>query len=180
MRRRVFFVTSRAACRWNRMLLARENVDSPPAAIVVATEHKARCASVWQPMGPVDSKSQVILALLWPTLFKVRAQPMHFTFMWIPWITPIYPLFKSSRLLPLLWQHDSVQSPIFCRADTRATFDVFIWINQNDILLVFLRLLRFVVALLLHCTIKFYGCTDYVWYRMRNGGMPSNYCVAPQ
>ena len=33
----------------NRMLLAQENVDTPLAAIVVATEHNARCASVWQP-----------------------------------------------------------------------------------------------------------------------------------
>ena len=45
MRQRALFVTSRAACRWNRMLPARENVDSPVAAIRVATEHSAWCAS---------------------------------------------------------------------------------------------------------------------------------------
>ena len=32
MRQRALFVTSRAACCWNRMLPARENVDSPFAA----------------------------------------------------------------------------------------------------------------------------------------------------
>ena len=41
MRQRAFFVTNRAAWRWNKMLLARENVDSPFAAMVVATEHNA-------------------------------------------------------------------------------------------------------------------------------------------
>ena len=49
MRQRALFVTSRAACCWNWMLLARENVDSPLAGIVVATEHNARCASGCQP-----------------------------------------------------------------------------------------------------------------------------------
>ena len=49
MRQRALFVTSRAAWRWNGMLLARESVDSPLAAIVVATEHNARCASGCQP-----------------------------------------------------------------------------------------------------------------------------------
>ena len=33
------------------MLLARENVDSPLAAIVAATEHNARCASGYQPLS---------------------------------------------------------------------------------------------------------------------------------
>ena len=42
MRQRALFVTSAAACRWNRMPLARENVDNPLAAIVVATEHNAQ------------------------------------------------------------------------------------------------------------------------------------------
>ena len=41
MRQRALFVTSRAAWRWNKMLLARENVDSPLSAMVVATEHNA-------------------------------------------------------------------------------------------------------------------------------------------
>ena len=41
MRQITLFVTSRAAWRWNKMLLARENVDSPLAAMVVATEHEA-------------------------------------------------------------------------------------------------------------------------------------------
>ena len=42
MRHRALFLTSRAAWRWNKMLLARENVDSPLAAMVVATEYNAR------------------------------------------------------------------------------------------------------------------------------------------
>ena len=42
MRHRALFVTSRAAWRWNNMLLAREIVDQPLAAIVVATEHYER------------------------------------------------------------------------------------------------------------------------------------------
>ena len=41
MRQRALFATSRPAWRWNKMLLARENVDSPLAAMVVATEHNA-------------------------------------------------------------------------------------------------------------------------------------------
>ena len=41
MRQRALFVTSRAAWRWNKMFLARENVDSSLAAIVVSTEHNA-------------------------------------------------------------------------------------------------------------------------------------------
>ena len=41
MRHRALFVTSRAAWRWNKMLLARENVDNPLAAMVIATEHNA-------------------------------------------------------------------------------------------------------------------------------------------
>ena len=41
MRHRALFVTSRAAWRWNKMLLARENVDRPLAAMVLATEHNA-------------------------------------------------------------------------------------------------------------------------------------------
>ena len=41
MRHRALFVASRAAWRWNKMLLARENVDSPLVAMVVATEHNA-------------------------------------------------------------------------------------------------------------------------------------------
>ena len=49
MRQGALFVTSSAACRWNRMLLARRNVDSLLAEIVVATEHNARCASGCQP-----------------------------------------------------------------------------------------------------------------------------------
>ena len=49
MRHRALFVTSRAAWRWNKMLRARENVDSPLAAMVFATEHNALCASGCQP-----------------------------------------------------------------------------------------------------------------------------------
>ena len=41
MRQRALLVTSRAAWRWNKRLLVRENVDSPLAAMVVATEHNA-------------------------------------------------------------------------------------------------------------------------------------------
>ena len=41
MRQTTLFVTSRAAWRWNNMLLAWENVDSPLAAMVLATEHNA-------------------------------------------------------------------------------------------------------------------------------------------
>ena len=41
MRHRALLVTSRAVWRWNKMLLARENVDSPLAAMVLATEHNA-------------------------------------------------------------------------------------------------------------------------------------------
>ena len=51
MRQRALFVTSRAARRWNRILLARENVYCLLASIVVATEHNARCASGWQPLS---------------------------------------------------------------------------------------------------------------------------------
>ena len=49
MRHRALFVTSRAARCRNKMLLARENVDSPLAAMVVATEHNALLASGSQP-----------------------------------------------------------------------------------------------------------------------------------
>ena len=49
MRQRALFVTSGAAGRWNKMLLAREIVDSPLAAMVLATEHNALCASGCQP-----------------------------------------------------------------------------------------------------------------------------------
>ena len=49
MRRRALFVTSRAAWRRNKMLLAREIVDSPLAAMVLVTEHNALCASGCQP-----------------------------------------------------------------------------------------------------------------------------------
>ena len=38
MRHRALFVTSRAAWLGNKMLLARENVDSSLAAIVLATD----------------------------------------------------------------------------------------------------------------------------------------------
>ena len=38
MRQKALFVTSRAACRWNGMLYAQENVYRPLAAIAVATE----------------------------------------------------------------------------------------------------------------------------------------------
>ena len=38
MRQRALFVTSNAACRWNKMLLAELKADIPRAAIVVATE----------------------------------------------------------------------------------------------------------------------------------------------
>ena len=41
MRQRALFVTSRAPLRWNKMILALENVDSPLAAMLVATEHIA-------------------------------------------------------------------------------------------------------------------------------------------
>ena len=46
MRQRALFVTSRAAWRWNKMLLAREIVDS---LLVLATEHIGLCASGCQP-----------------------------------------------------------------------------------------------------------------------------------
>ena len=49
MRQRTLLVTSRAAWRRNRMHLARQNVDCPLAAIIVETDHKARCASGPQP-----------------------------------------------------------------------------------------------------------------------------------
>ena len=49
MRQRTLFVTSRAAWRWNKMLLARENVDSPLAPMVVTTEHNALWGSGCQP-----------------------------------------------------------------------------------------------------------------------------------
>ena len=49
MRQRALFVTSNAACRWNKMLLAELKVDIPRAAIVVATEHRARWASGCHP-----------------------------------------------------------------------------------------------------------------------------------
>ena len=42
MRQRALFVTSSAACRWNKMLLAELKVEIPRAAIAVATEHRAR------------------------------------------------------------------------------------------------------------------------------------------
>ena len=44
-RQKALFVTIRAAWRWDKMLPARENVDSPLAAMVLATEHNALCAS---------------------------------------------------------------------------------------------------------------------------------------
>ena len=49
MRQRALFVTSNAACRWNKMLLAELKVDIPRAAIVVLTEHRARWASGCHP-----------------------------------------------------------------------------------------------------------------------------------
>ena len=49
MIQRALFVTTRAAWRWNKMLLARENVDSPLAAMALATEHNALWASGCQP-----------------------------------------------------------------------------------------------------------------------------------
>ena len=42
MRQRALFVTSNAACRWNKMLLAELHVDTPRAAFAVATEHRAQ------------------------------------------------------------------------------------------------------------------------------------------
>ena len=54
MRQRALFVTSRAAWRWNKMLLTQENVDSPLAAIVLATEHNALCASGCQPPSVLE------------------------------------------------------------------------------------------------------------------------------
>lgn len=41
MRQRALVVTCRAASLWNKMLLTRENVDTPLVAMVVATEHNA-------------------------------------------------------------------------------------------------------------------------------------------
>ena len=41
LRQGALLVTSRAAWRWNKMLLARENVDNHLATMVVATEHNA-------------------------------------------------------------------------------------------------------------------------------------------
>ena len=41
MRHRALFVTSRAAWRWNKMLLARENVDSQRHAALLVTSHGA-------------------------------------------------------------------------------------------------------------------------------------------
>ena len=49
MRQRALFVTSKAAWHRKKMLLARENVDSPLAAMIVATVHNARRASGCQP-----------------------------------------------------------------------------------------------------------------------------------
>ena len=51
MRQRALFVTSNAACRWNKMLLAELKVVIPRAAIVVATEHRARWASGCHPQS---------------------------------------------------------------------------------------------------------------------------------
>ena len=45
MRQRALFVTSNAACRWNKMLFAELNVDIPREAIAFANEHRARWAS---------------------------------------------------------------------------------------------------------------------------------------
>ena len=42
LRQRALRITSRAAWRWNKVLLVRENVDRPLSAMVVATEHNAR------------------------------------------------------------------------------------------------------------------------------------------
>ena len=42
MRPRALFDTSNAVCRWNKMVLAKPNVDIPRAAIAVATEHRAQ------------------------------------------------------------------------------------------------------------------------------------------
>ena len=70
MRQRELFVTIRAAWRWNRMLLTRENVDSPVAAIVLATEYNARCAPGCQPpsadMGKGSGVSPVLAAWSMP------------------------------------------------------------------------------------------------------------------
>ena len=44
MRHRALFVTSRAAWRWNKMLLARENVDRPLASMVQCV---SQCSSQW-------------------------------------------------------------------------------------------------------------------------------------
>ena len=60
MRRRALFVTSRAACRWNRMLVARENVDGPLVPIVVTTVHNSRCASGCQPPSIVYLRIRTI------------------------------------------------------------------------------------------------------------------------
>ena len=59
MRQRALFVTSNAACRWNKMLLAELKVGIPRAAIVVATENRARCASGCHPPsnGEVEGKN---------------------------------------------------------------------------------------------------------------------------
>ena len=73
MKHRALFVTSRAAWRWNKMLLAGEIVDSPLAAMVLATEHNALCASGCQPpsvdngtdsrLNPVPADWRILLYL---------------------------------------------------------------------------------------------------------------------
>ena len=45
MRQRASFVTSNAACRWNKMLLAELKVDIPRAAIVIVTDRRPQSPS---------------------------------------------------------------------------------------------------------------------------------------
>ena len=82
MRQRALFVTSRAAWRWNKMPLARENVDSPLAAMMVATEHNALWASGCQPpsvdngtssrLNPVPAAWSMLAYHRWIVIFSLR------------------------------------------------------------------------------------------------------------
>ena len=69
MRQRALFVTSIAACRWNKMLLAELKVDIPRAAVVVATEHRARGASGCHPPSVAigTGNSCTLLPASWTT-----------------------------------------------------------------------------------------------------------------
>ena len=78
MRHRALFVTSRAAWRWNKMLLALENVDSPLAAVVLAIEHTAFRASGCQP-PVVDNETGSRLNPV-PAAWGMHRSEAHFSF----------------------------------------------------------------------------------------------------